>query len=163
MTKLTYQPTTLENWVSRFYRKNGLLYPDDLYISDISCKLGIYLTMDQPFTYSFEEDDLKLINVSYDLPTHKQREAFFHELCHIFRHTGNQVMMPEAFRELQERDAKHFTIYAAIPFHMLTQYKLKDDQIHWTLAEDFNVPAEIARERVEKIYRNATKKQKMYA
>ncbi|MFB5166148.1 MULTISPECIES: hypothetical protein [Parageobacillus] len=27
--------------------------------------------------------------------------------------------MPEAFRELQERDANHFTKYAAIPFHML--------------------------------------------
>ncbi|WP_017187059.1 ImmA/IrrE family metallo-endopeptidase [Alkalibacillus haloalkaliphilus] len=163
MTKLTYKPTILENWVSRFYRNNGLLNPDDLYISDISHKLDICVTYDRPLTYSFEQDNLKLININYELPTYKQREAFFHELCHIIRHTGNQMMMPEAFRELQERDAQHFTIYASIPFHMLTQYKLKDDHVHWTLADDFNVPVEIARERVERIYRNATKKQKMYA
>jgi len=49
------------------------------------------------------------------LSKEEKREAFFHELCNILRHVGIQSMMPEAFRELQGRDANHFTKYAAIP------------------------------------------------
>lgn len=30
-----------------------------------------------------------------------QREHFYHELCHILRHSRRQIMMPAAFRELQ--------------------------------------------------------------
>ncbi|WP_234541377.1 tyrosine-type recombinase/integrase [Paenibacillus pseudetheri] len=49
---------------------------------------------------------------------------FFHELCHVIRHSGDQRWMPDLFREAQEIDADRFALYATIPFFMLDQITL---------------------------------------
>ncbi|GEL76561.1 ImmA/IrrE family metallo-endopeptidase [Tenuibacillus multivorans] len=155
MTTKTYKPTSLESWVSRFYRLNGLLIPEDLQPKEIAERIGIMYIEEPRASYSVEQDNFKLINVNENLNDYEKREHFYHELCHILRHYGNQMMMPKAFRELQEWDARHFTLYASIPFHMLHNYKFKDEKISENLAIDFNVPHHIAKERVSRILRNA--------
>ncbi|RWZ60871.1 ImmA/IrrE family metallo-endopeptidase [Halobacillus fulvus] len=84
-----------------------------------------------------------------------QREQFFHELCHAIRHVGKQTMMPDAFRELQERDARHFTLYAALPYHMIKEYDLNDPELIERWAYDFNVSFELCEERLEQIKRRS--------
>lgn len=119
MEKYKYYPTPLEKWISKFYLRNGFMNPEDLEPKYIARKMGIYFTLENRASYAYEEGRFKLINVDAALPEEKAKEQFYHEWCHILRHAGYQIMMPKAFRELQERDARHFTRYAAIPFHML--------------------------------------------
>ncbi|WP_371809544.1 ImmA/IrrE family metallo-endopeptidase [Halobacillus sp. Marseille-Q1614] len=82
-----------------------------------------------------------------------QREQFFHEFCHALRHVGKQTMMPEAFRELQERDARNFTLYAALPYHMIKKYNLQDPEIIERLSQDFKVSPSLCVERLDQIQR----------
>lgn len=90
-----------------------------------------------------------------DRSTHEeQREQFFHELCHILRHVGHQTMMPKAFRELQEWDAKRFTMYAALPYYMLRKYDFNDEHLIYNLVKDFKVTKELVKKRLEQIQRN---------
>ncbi len=95
-----------------------------------------------------------MINIDARLTEQEQREQFFHELCHILRHCGSQLIMPKAFRELQEWDAKRFTKYAAIPFHMLHLFNLKSDYLVNEISESFQVYEDLANDRMEGIYRN---------
>lgn len=60
-------------------------------------------------------------------------------------------MMPKAFRELQERDAKHFTLYAMLPYHMLKNYDFEDYSIMELIAHDFKVRNELVNERLNRI------------
>jgi len=88
----------------------------------------------------------------------EQREVFFHELCHLLRHCGNQYKnMPKAFRELQEWDAEHFTRYAAIPFHMLKYINWKSPLLIKELVKTFCINEKICKYRVEHLYRNRKK------
>jgi hypothetical protein len=80
-----------------------------------------------------------------------QREMFFHELCHILRHCGVQSMMPAAFREMQERDARHFTRYAAIPYHMIKFIDIEDPYVIDQMVDKFKVTPELCLERLEQI------------
>ncbi|WP_375154929.1 hypothetical protein [Brevibacillus sp. MS2.2] len=60
-------------------------------------------------------------------------------------------MMPAAFRELQEWEARNFTRYAALPLHMLQSYEFKLPEIVEVLSEKFNVSSDLCNERIEKI------------
>jgi hypothetical protein len=78
----------------------------------------------------------------------KQREMFFHELCHILRHSGNQGIMNKAFRELQEWDTNHFTKYDATPHHMILYIPLYDENVIEQMANMFKVIPELCEERL---------------
>ncbi len=149
--KLTYSPTPLESWVSRFYKRLGIFQPDDLDERRIARALNIYLFYKAVPSMSYELGRFKSITIDKRLPVKVQREHFYHELCHILRHSGRQLMMPEAFRELQEWDARNFTRYAALPLHMLTQFDLRDPAIVNQLSEIFKVTSELANDRLQKI------------
>lgn len=116
-----YKPFRLDSWVSKFYKAIGILTPQDINEKNIAKSLRIFLTYtDKRCFFSTQTGNFKLININKDIPPEKQREIFFHELCHLLRHEGYQYkMMPDAFREIQEREAGHFTRYAAVPYHML--------------------------------------------
>ncbi len=59
--------------------------------------------------------------------------------------------MPEAFRELQERDARLFTKYAAIPYHMLKFIDWNDRYIVEQMANMFKVTPELCEERLTQV------------
>lgn len=106
---------------------------------------------------SYELGRFRSITIDKRLPSNVQREHFYHELCHILRHAGRQIMMPEAFRELQEWDARNFTRYAALPLHMITKYDYKQPEIVEVLSEQFKVTPELCEERITRI-RDKTKR-----
>lgn len=67
-------------------------------------------------------------------------------------------MMPEAFRELQEREASHFTRYAAIPFHMLKLMDWRSPTLIHDISETFQVSEAVSEYRVQQIFRNMDQK-----
>ncbi|MFP3467941.1 ImmA/IrrE family metallo-endopeptidase, partial [Leifsonia sp. SIMBA_070] len=85
----------------------------------------------------------KSITIDKRLPSSIQREHFYHELCHILRHAGRQIIMPAAFRELQEWDATNFTRYAALPIHMLSSIEFSHPGIIDYLSSQFGVTPEL--------------------
>lgn len=115
-----YEPTVLEEWVENFYIEHDIRTPFDLTIDNISATLGIGVTF-APGIHDeaiFDEDYTHVFINSLHSPQ-RQWEIFCHELCHSLRHIGNQLMMPNTFRELQETQANSFQLYAALPFFMI--------------------------------------------
>jgi Zn-dependent peptidase ImmA (M78 family) len=100
---------------------------------------------------SYEIGRFKSITIDKRLPPKVQREHFYHELCHILRHAGRQIMMPAAFRELQEWDARNFTRYAALPLHMISKLDYTQPDIVEVLSEQFKVTPELCSERLYRI------------
>jgi hypothetical protein len=149
--KLTYSPTPLESWVSRFYLSLGIREPIDLVESRIAKALNIFLVYKDVPSMSYEFGRFRSITIDKRLPVKVQRERFYHELCHILRHAGRQILMPEAFRELQEWDARNFTRYAALPLHMITYYDFREPGIVEMLSEQFKVTPELCAERLNRI------------
>ncbi|SEA52623.1 protein of unknown function [Thalassobacillus cyri] len=148
-----YPTTYLEDWVSEWYIRNGWTNPKDLKATRIARKYRIHLIRkDMPSRYD-RFGNYRAIIIDGRCSKEEQREQFYHELCHAIRHTGRQSMMPQAFRELQERDARHFTLYAALPHHMIKEYDLSDKDIISRWANDFRVTEKLCNERYEQIWR----------
>ncbi|UOQ47206.1 ImmA/IrrE family metallo-endopeptidase [Gracilibacillus caseinilyticus] len=149
-----YKPFDLERWISKHYLKKGITKPSHMDIEEIAKSFDVQLGYREKRSYSFAYGNSKIISIDSKLTIEEQHEQFFHELCHILRHCGSQLIMPKAFRDLQEWDAKRFTRYAAIPLHMVQQFDLKSDFVIEEMSYKFNINSFIVKERLEGIYRN---------
>ncbi|MNI54719.1 hypothetical protein D3C73_1096290 [compost metagenome] len=80
---------------------------------------------------------------------------FFHELCHVLRHAGDQRHMTQQFKRAQEQEADQFVLYAAIPFFMFAKLPVPDQRQEAIayLSEIFHVPLELAEQRLDQIQR----------
>lgn len=151
--KKPYLTTTLEDAVTNFYKRLGIYTPEHICERYISQKLHIYLEFKPKPSYHQVIGNYRKIIISDYKSPEEQRVIYFHELCHILRHAGNQLFMPKAFRELQEWDASNFTRYATIPYHMLKYIDFQSDNVISHAAELFSVPEYIAKDRLEQIKR----------
>ncbi|WP_235860295.1 ImmA/IrrE family metallo-endopeptidase [Rossellomorea aquimaris] len=148
-----YRTTELEDWVSTMYNKMGITKPSLINEQTISRYFEIFLKK-KPMNSSFHIfGRYRDIVIDEREPLEKQREIFFHELCHILRHAGIQSMMPTAFRELQEWDAQHFTQYAAIPHHMLKYIPFQEHDVVNQMSLMFQVSPELCEMRLEQVKR----------
>jgi hypothetical protein len=146
-----YYTTALEDWVTNFYKRLRIIHPKQIDIEYIAKVYDIFLHKN-PRNASYEVvGRYRGITIDSREPSEIQREMFFHEFCHILRHRGIQTMLPSAFRELQEWDARHFTLYAAIPFHMLQYIDFEDTHIIDQMVSIFKVTPELCAERLEQI------------
>jgi Zn-dependent peptidase ImmA (M78 family) len=148
---LLYFPTPLESWVSEKYKRMKMIKPEDICEDKIAWIYNIFYVKKPIPSNSFENGKYKSITIDSRIVPALQREQFYHEWCHILRHAGNQNMMPAAFRELQEYDARNFTRYAAIPYHMLDLYDFRDPQLIDQWQRDFKISAELCNERIQKL------------
>ncbi len=155
MKKMTYHPTALEQWVVNFYRNLKIYDPKDIDEQSICRFLGIFLYYKDCPSMSFEQGKFKSITIDKRISSEKQREHFYHELCHILRHSGWQLMIPLAFKELQEYDARNFTRYAAIPYHMIKYFDLRDPYVLDEMSERFKVSKKLCQERLQKMKANS--------
>lgn len=146
-----YTPTNKEEKVSRLFQEMGILLPEDLDEEIISQALNIYLLKHTNQSYSYQNDLLKSITLSAQLNQKQRRERFYHELSHIVTHVGNQSDLPPEFRYLQEIDARHFTKYAAIPFHMIPNIDWEEPNLIQRVSDDFKIPHILAQERLNHI------------
>lgn len=149
---MKYYPTPLESWISKLYKSLGMYSPKDIDEKTIAHFFRIFLYYKEMKAIAYENGRFKSITLDSRMDRTQQRESFFHELCHILRHVGWQAgMMPAAFRELQEYDSRNFTRYAAIPFHMLHTFDIRDPNIVTHMSEAFTVSPGLVHERLERI------------
>ncbi|MFD9627698.1 ImmA/IrrE family metallo-endopeptidase [Peribacillus muralis] len=143
-----YPTTALEDWVSEFYSELNIYHPKQIEEEYISESKNIYLHRKPRYGNYEIVGHYQGITVDSRESYEVQREMFFHELCHLLRHSGVQSMMSNAFRELQERDAQHFTKYAAIPYHMLKYIDIHDPYVIDQMSHLFKVTPELCEMRL---------------
>lgn len=149
-----YPTTELEDWVSNLYiNKVKILRPSEIDELNIASYYGIFLSKRYISPSHLILGRYIGITVDKRDSPEVQREDFFHELCHVLRHSGIQTMMPNAFRELQEWDARNFVRYAAIPHHMLRFIDFNDTNVINNMSEMFKVTPELCEERLNYIKR----------
>lgn len=153
---MIYSPTDLEVWIAKLYKRLGFHTPYDIKEEIIAYYFHIFLSRKDLPSSCFERGRFKSITIDQRLPVEVQREAFYHELCHLLRHCGWQLgMMPQAFKELQEWDSHRFTSYAAIPYTMLRGYDFNDPNIILTLSDAFKVTPELCEKRIKRMFEQA--------
>ncbi|MBO2942768.1 ImmA/IrrE family metallo-endopeptidase [Paenibacillus sp. F411] len=148
-----YYETTLEQWVSNRYRASRILQPEDMDLDRISEVFLVDLRYDQCLPFSDNEERVIFLNKRDPHPI--ARMVYFHELCHVLRHAGDQRRMNKLFRDGQEADAKAFLLYASMPFFMISQLDIPENQKGATyyLAKLFSVPPKLAKQRLLQIQR----------
>lgn len=147
-----YTTTALEDWVVNFYNRMKIVHPKEIDIEYMAKRYEVFINYwDFPSKYVIK-GRFRGVYIDRKKSKEHQREIFFHEFAHILRHTGVQTMLPSAFRELQEWDARHFTKYAAIPYHMLQFIDFEDEYVIDQMANLFKVSPELCEERLGQIY-----------
>ena len=148
-----YQETPLEQWISTEYMSHGIMAPEQLDIDHIAQAFGVELIYEACPSFSDNED--KVIFLNKQTQELNARLIFFHELCHVLRHAGDQRRMTELFLHAQETEAVQFVLYAAIPFYMFAKLPVPDHRSEAVayIAEQFHVPPELAEQRLDQIQR----------
>jgi Zn-dependent peptidase ImmA (M78 family) len=146
-----YKITHLEQWIFEFYKSLEISSAYGMDLKKICFDLRVFLIYKEISSSCYEYGRFKSITLDDRLSKQEQQEDFFHELCHLLRHCGDQRMMPKAFKELQEAQATTFTMYAALPYFMLKGYDLHDRDIIYILSEDFCVTEKLVVKRLIQI------------
>jgi Zn-dependent peptidase ImmA (M78 family) len=146
-----YKLTHLEQWIFDFYKSLKIMNSCDIDLKNICFDLHVFLIYKDVTSSCYEYGRFKSITIDDRLSKQEQQEDFFHELCHLLRHCGDQRMMPKAFKELQESQATTFTMYAALPYFMLKGYDLHDRDIIYILSEEFCVTERLVAKRLIQI------------
>lgn len=148
-----YRQTNLEQWINDHYQKDGIVSPGDLDISRIAALFGVELRYDA--CKSFSDNVEGVIILDKRKTSVSSRMIFFHELCHVLRHYGDQRQMPELFKEGQEAEANVFLLYASMPIYLIERLTLPTNQneaINY-LSFVFQVPMKHAKQRLDQIHR----------
>lgn len=151
-----YKNTHLEDYVEQLYKQHNILLPVDITVQSISTKMNIKTEYAGIKSTSFRlATGNHIIILDKRKSLQKQREDFLHELGHLLRHEGNQILLPRPFVQYQEEDAEHFVLYALMPFFMIETLELSPDrkQAVQQLADTFTVGTELASKRYDQIIR----------
>lgn len=148
-----YKPNDVEEWIDARYRDHGIRSAADLDIDYIASIFGIELHIaDMKSFTKWEDGQYRYMIISDKLSTTERREHFFHELCHPLRHVGRQQTMCEEFKLLQETQAAHFQLYAAMPVYMLEAYAdVSPSYLVRVLAEEFGLSERFVNCRLRQI------------
>lgn len=155
-----YTTTPLESWIEQLYMTNGINHPHQLTIDEIAPRLNIWVYYTDMASQHIDRKGLYTININRNTSPDEQWSDFLHELCHVLRHSGNQVTMPKLLLQWQEADCANFELYAALPFFMIKQMELPhiDREIIDLWTWEFRVTPELARKRLEQIRRRIMQK-----
>lgn len=150
-----YFLTPLEQRVEQLYRRIGIQSPEQLNVAELADRLDIRVYYADINSLAVERKGLYSICLNRRLSPAEQWEDFLHELCHLLLHCGNQMMLPEDFVDLQEEQAGHFQLYAAVPFYMLKAIDLPvtKEKLALFLMQEFRITYRLACRRADQIYR----------
>lgn len=121
---LGYTKTHLEEFVDALYLKIGISRPEELEIELVAARMGITVEYIPGPSKVVEIGSHPIIMLNKTLSPSLQWQEFAHEIAHILRHSGNQYLLPDNFRMLQEWQASHFALYFCIPGFMLDNIDL---------------------------------------
>ncbi|MNW45570.1 hypothetical protein D3C74_228380 [compost metagenome] len=143
----------MEEWVEKLFFTIGIVKPEDMDIHFIADRLNIEIVYSKCRPFSDVNKKVIFLNKRDKEPI--SRFMFYHELCHMLRHAGDQRLLSELFIEGQEIEANHFAMYASMPFYMISELEMPErtDLAVQYLTEVFNVPRSLAKKRLEQILR----------
>ncbi|MDH6370585.1 Zn-dependent peptidase ImmA (M78 family) [Paenibacillus sp. PastF-3] len=149
-----YQIPPLERKITELYQSHHIIESSHLSIELLAKKFNVWIHYHNKKSKGIEvSSGVYSMFLDNRLPEEAQRLEFFHELCHLLRHAGNQLMMPEQFTKAQETEADRFIFYAAIPFFMIEKINLplnRGEAIGY-ISREFKVPLNFAKKRFEQI------------
>ena len=148
----TYDKTVLERDIEKLYRHLGITEPDELNMYAIADKLNVWLYVEPIGSRAIDRDGLYSVIIDSRLSPQEQWEDFGHELCHLLRHGGNQLLLPPAFVQFQETKAANFGYQFCVPTFMLLELRLPEHEREAAayVAELFGVRPQFARERLRR-------------
>ncbi|CAH1195878.1 hypothetical protein PAECIP111892_02120 [Paenibacillus auburnensis] len=159
-----YQMTALENWTEDLYQRLQVRLPSDISVNYIAERLNIWVHYLDVRSKSIEASaGMYTMFLDNRLPPELQRLEFLHELCHLLRHAGSRILMPGHFTQAQQDESERFILYAAMPYSMISARplpELREDAIHY-IATTFQVPEELAIQRIDQIQRRVFQGQLM--
>ena len=149
---MNYQMTNLEKEVQALYSSLNIINPSQLDFHLIANKLNLPLFIGKWESKAMKYRGKHMIVLNENLSKSEQWEVFGHELCHILKHTGNQLVIPHSFRELQEAQANNFMFHFCVPTFMLLKinfpsYRNRGIKL---IADTFNVTIPFAQKRLER-------------
>lgn len=149
-----YKPSDMEIWISKKYQNQGIYAPSDLNIDQIGALFNAYIAYSEGETkVIYDNDGDCMIFLNIHLEEYERRLAFFHELCHPAMHVGDQRSLPPSFVNLQESQAAHFQMYAAMPAYMMEEFKFIQHSSYYLkiLSEAFMLPYSFVKQRIEQM------------
>lgn len=151
-----YRMTTLEEYLEKIYATAGIVTPHQITVTELASRLNVWVHY-EPVPSRALEAVYGMYSMFLDerLPPDQQRIDFLHELCHLLRHAGNQITLPDQFTQMQEAEAEHFVLYAAMPFSMIKRMEFPERRgtAIAILTETFGVPIELAERRLDQLQR----------
>lgn len=152
-----YIPTDLERWIEQKYLLFDIHTPHDLSICRVAEVFQMTVRASDRETKVYHDDEGNhLLFLNARISKIEQRAEFFHELCHVIRHTGIQHSFSRSYIELQEIQANQFRLYAAMPYYMIAnKYSemMKTMDIAPLMAHDFQLPIRLVQGRIDQIIR----------
>lgn len=147
-----YHMTPTEQAVEELYQQLNITEPNQIDMFDIARKLNIWLHFEPIASISFSRNDMHSMIIDSRLSPQEQWEDFGHELYHLIRNAGNQLLLPESFVRMQESRADNFALDFCIPTFMLLNMPLTGTrpELIETVAETFNVTPQFAEKRLKK-------------
>ncbi|WP_339063629.1 ImmA/IrrE family metallo-endopeptidase [Tepidibacillus marianensis] len=151
-----YSLSTLEKSIEEFYRQLDITEPYQLDMIDIASKINVWLYFEDMSSRAFERKGMASIIIDQRLSSADQWEDFGHEMAHILRQSGNQILLPDSFIEFQELRAENFALEFCIPTFMLLNLALPQSKLATIkyIANTFNVTTELAKKKLAKMERN---------
>ena len=152
-----YKPSVVELWISSIYQHHDITHTSDLSISNIAEIFNVNVfSHDGPVFAEWEEGLYSFIFLNTKKSEPDNRADFFHELCHVLRHVGCQKKLPQLFRELQENQAQHFQLVAAMPIYLFKQVSPSLYYEHYInqLSYTFQLPKKLVKKRLHHILNN---------
>lgn len=144
--------TPLEDYIQKLYHHLGIEEPYQLEIKYVAEKLDISVYFMRTSSKAVDDDGLITIFIDSRLSRMEQWQDFAHELCHVLRHAGNQLISPIEFIKYQEKQADQFALHFCVPTFMLMQLKLPNtfNEAVALICDIFNVTPTFAKARLEK-------------
>lgn len=143
---MKYQTTLLEDWIKEFYFNIDIFYPYQLDMLSIANRLGIVVHFEEITSRVYNSE----IIIDSRLSPAEQWQDFAHELCHVLRQDGNQlIMVHKQFLDFQEAKAENFSLHFCVPTFMLFRYRIPNipEGISFVM-EKFKVTREFATKRL---------------
>ncbi|WP_179860940.1 ImmA/IrrE family metallo-endopeptidase [Bhargavaea cecembensis] len=134
--------TEIKEMVSTLYQLHRIDSLEKLNPEEIALRFGIDLIY-LP-SASFYCDGV--IVLGEQLSCKKKWQLFGHELGHACLHSGNQLLMDDEERKIQEREAELFSLYACLPDSLLAP--LKPIKAIQQITRLFSVEESFARKRL---------------
>jgi Zn-dependent peptidase ImmA (M78 family) len=150
-----YQFTPLEDEIKKLYQSLGIMEHYQIDMMDIAEKLDIWVCYKKMGSKAVDDDGLFTMFLDIRLSPAEQWQEFGHELCHLLRQAGNQLVLKESFIRFQETKAENFAYEFCVPSFMLLSISLPQqrNEAIQHVSETFNVTLDFADRRLVQIER----------